>query len=252
MRFYVGTSGFSYKEWKGPFYPKDLPAKDMLRFYGENLPSVEINNTFYRMPVASVLESWAEQTPPDFQFVLKAPRKITHIKPLKDKGEEIEYLFKTAAVLGDKLGPILFQLPPYLHKNIELLADFLDLLPAGAKAAFEFRHVSWFDDELYEILRDKGHALCCSDAENEELTHLLDTADRGYLRLRKPDYSEDELLGWAQKIKSQDWQAAYVFFKHEDAGAGPKLAAHFRDLLNLSGPASQGPSKLIEAPVITG
>jgi uncharacterized protein YecE (DUF72 family) len=249
MRFYIGTSGFSYKEWKGPFYPKDMPDKEMLRFYSENLPAVEINNTFYRMPVTKLLEAWAEQTPPDFKFVLKAPRKITHMKPLKEKGEEIDYLFKTAAVLGDRLGPILFQLPPYLRKNTKLLADFLALLPTDAKAVFEFRHVSWFDDELYELLHNKGFALCCSDSENEELSRFVAVADRGYLRLRKPDYSEDELIDWAAKIKSQDWEAVYVFFKHEDAGAGPNLAEHFLDLLSMVEPPSGRTSRLVEAAV---
>jgi uncharacterized protein YecE (DUF72 family) len=231
MQFYVGTSGYSYKEWKGPFYPKDLPDKEMLRFYGENLPAVEINNTFYRMPNTSMLDAWAEQVPPDFRFVLKASRKITHAKPLKEKGDEVSYLFKTAATLGDKLGAILFQLPPYLHRNIELFADFVEVLPSGTKVAFEFRHHSWFDDKLYEILHNKGYALCCSDSENEELSQFVATADWGYLRLRKPNYSEKELLDWAQKIKSQNWQAVYAFFKHEDDGAGPNLAKHFLDLV---------------------
>lgn len=234
MQFYIGTSGYSYKEWKGIFYPKDLPDKDMLRYYAKNLPAVEINNTFYRMPTATMLEGWAEQVPADFQFVLKASRKITHSKPLKEKADEVDYLFRTAATLGEKLGAILFQLPPYLHRNIELLADFMDLLPSGTKAAFEFRHRSWFDDELYEILRNKGYAICCSDSENEELSQFVATADWGYLRLRKPNYSEKELLDWAQKIKSQPWQAAYVFFKHEDEGAGPKMAKHFLDLATQS------------------
>jgi uncharacterized protein YecE (DUF72 family) len=232
MQLYVGTSGYSYKEWKGLFYPKDLPDKDMLRFYGSSLPAVEINNTFYRMPNAGMLEAWAEQVPSDFQFVLKASRKITHTKPLKEKGDEVDYLFKTAATLGDKLGAILFQLPPYLHRNIELFADFVELLPTGTKVAFEFRHHSWFDDKLYEILRNKGYALCCSDSENEELSQFVATADWGYLRLRKPNYSEKELLDWAQKIKSQKWQAVYAFFKHEDDGAGPNLAKHFLDLVH--------------------
>jgi uncharacterized protein YecE (DUF72 family) len=232
MQFYVGTSGYSYKEWKGPFYPKDLPNKDMLRFYSENLPVVEINNTFYRMPNTGMLEAWAEQVPLDFQFVLKASRKITHTKPLKEKADEVGYLFKTAATLGDKLGAILFQLPPYLHKNIGLFADFVELLPTGTKVAFEFRHHSWFDDKLYEILQNKGYALCCSDSENEELSQFVATADWGYLRLRKPNYSEKELLDWAQKIKSQNWKVVYAFFKHEDDGAGPNLAKHFLDLVH--------------------
>ncbi len=235
MRLYVGTSGYSYKEWKGPFYPKGLPEKDMLRFYGENLPTVEINNTFYRMPTISMLEAWAEQVPPDFRFVLKASRKITHSKPLKEKGDEVSYLLGTAATLGDRLGAILFQLPPYLRRNIELLTDFVDLLPSGTKAAFEFRHHSWFDDETYAILSDKGCAICCSDSENEELSQFVATASWGYLRLRKPNYSEEELLRQAQKIKSQNWHAVYAFFKHEDDGAGPKLAKHFLELFTQRG-----------------
>ncbi len=167
-------------------------------------------------------------------FVLKASRKITHSKPLKEKADEVSYLFRTAATLGDKLGAILFQLPPYLHRNIELFSDFMDLVPSGTKAAFEFRHRSWFDDELYEILRNKGYAICCSDSENEELSQFVATADWGYLRLRKPNYSEKELFDWAQKIKSQPCQAAYVFFKHDVEGAGPKMAKHFLDLATQS------------------
>jgi uncharacterized protein YecE (DUF72 family) len=230
MRFYVGTSGYSYKEWKGPFYPKDLSDKDMLRFYGKNLPAVEINNTFYRMPGADMLQAWAEQVPPDFRFVLKASRKITHSKPLEEKGDEVGYLFKMAATLGDKLGAILFQLPPYLRKNIDLLVAFVDSLPTGIKVAFEFRHSSWFDDELYTILHDKGCALCCSDTENEELSRFIATAGWGYLRLRKPNYSGEELVDWAQKIRSQPWEEVYAFFKHEDDGTGPKLARQFLEL----------------------
>jgi uncharacterized protein YecE (DUF72 family) len=230
IRLYAGTSGYSYKEWIGSFYPKDLPNKNMLRFYGDNLPAVEINNTFYRMPSASVLQAWAEQVPPGFRFVLKAPRKITHIKPLKEKRDEVGYFIRTAATLGDKLGAILFQLPPYLHINMGLFAGFTDLLPSEARVAFEFRHRSWFDDELYELLQTKGYAVCCSDSENQELSQFVSTADWGYVRLRKPNYSEQELLDWIQKIKSQSWQAAFAFFKHEDGAAGPKLARHFIDL----------------------
>jgi uncharacterized protein YecE (DUF72 family) len=230
MQFYIGTSGYSYKEWKGAFYPKDLPDREMLRFYGETLPAVEINNTFYRMPSVSILEAWANQVPPDFRFILKAPRKITHIKPLKEKEDEVGFLCKTAATLGDKLGAILFQLPPYQHKNIRLLSDFLDLLPSGIRAAFEFRHPSWFDEELYEILHDKGYAFCCTDGTNEELRQFVATAAWGYLRLRKLNYSEKELIDWIHEIKSKKWQAVYVFFKHEDNGVGPKLAEHFFNL----------------------
>jgi uncharacterized protein YecE (DUF72 family) len=234
MRLHFGTSGYSYKEWKGFFYPEDLPEKEMLRFYGENLPAVEINNTFYRMPTENVLKAWAEQVPPDFKFVLKASRKITHTKPLKEKKDEVSYLFSIAETLGNRLGVILFQLPPYLRKNIGLLADFLEILPAGIKAAFEFRHISWFDDELYEMMRKKGYALCCSDTENPEISHFVSTADWGYLRLRKPNYSEEQLLEWARKIKSQNWLSVYAFFKHEDEPTGPALAKHFLEIMSLS------------------
>jgi uncharacterized protein YecE (DUF72 family) len=230
MQLYVGTSGYSYKEWKGSFYPKNHPDKDMLRFYGQNLPAVEINNTFYRMPNASVLEAWAEQVPSDFRFVLKASRKITHSKPLKKKGDEIGYLFTVAATLGEKLGAILFQLPPYLKKNFQLLSDFADLLPSSPRIAFEFRHPSWFDDELYELLHKKGYAVCCSDVENEEISRFVVTTDWGYLRLRKTNYSEEELIEWAHKIKSQKWQAAYIFFKHEDEPTAPLLAKQFLEI----------------------
>jgi uncharacterized protein YecE (DUF72 family) len=230
MQFYVGTSGYSYKEWKGSFYPQDLPDKEMLQFYGGNFSAVEINNTFYRMPRAGMLEAWAEQVPPGFRFVLKAPRKITHSKPLREKGDEVGYLCSTAAALGDKLGAILFQLPPYLRVDIDLFADFVALLPSGTRAAFEFRHRSWFDAPIYEILQKREFALCCADSENEELGRFVATAGWGYLRLRRPDYSEAELLDWAQKIGSQSWQTVYAFFKHEDAGAGPRLARRFLDL----------------------
>jgi uncharacterized protein YecE (DUF72 family) len=227
MQLFVGTSGYSYKEWKGPFYPKTLPDKEMLPYYSANLPAVEINNTFYRMPAETVLAAWAEQVPSAFRFVLKAPRKITHAKPLRDKAMEVGYLFRTAATLGDKLGAVLFQLPPYLHRDTALLSDFLDLLPSPEKTVFEFRHLSWFDDTVYGLLRRKACALCCSDSENEALGRLTATAGWGYLRLRKPGYSDAELSHWLRKIKSQHWQEVYAFFKHEDAGAGPRLARQF-------------------------
>lgn len=230
MQLYTGTSGYSYKQWKGPFYPEDLPNKQMLPFYSAKLPAVEINNTFYRMPTAEMLENWAAQVAPDFRFVLKAPRKITHIQPLKEKGEALAYLFQTMTALGAKLGAVLFQLPPYLRKDTALLSDFLDLLPAGARAAFEFRHLSWFDEEIYALLRARQLALCCSDGENEALRRFVVTADWGYLRLRKPGYSEEELAHWSQKIGAQQWRLAFTFFKHEDAGVGPRLARQFLEM----------------------
>jgi uncharacterized protein YecE (DUF72 family) len=233
MRLYVGTSGYSYKEWKGIFYPEDLPDSEMLRFYSRNLPAVEINNTFYRMPGEAMLTTWAERVPPDFRFVLKASRKITHSKPLKNKDDEVKYLFKTAEKLEDKLGAIFFQLPPYLRRDIGLLSDFLKIVPSSSRAVFEFRHRSWFDDEpeaLCEIMRNNGCAICCSDSENKDLAKLIATTDWGYLRLRRPDYSETDLLDWTRRIKSQDWHSVYVFFKHEDSAMGPQQARHFLDL----------------------
>ena len=224
MQLFVGTSGFSYKEWKGSFYPEDLPASEMLRFYASKLPAVEINNTFYRMPKAALLSSWAEQVPDGFRFVLKASQRITHHKRLKEAADEVGYFFRVAETLGDRLGPTLFQLPPNLKKDLPRLSDFLGSLPAAARAAFEFRHASWFEDDVFEALRSRGAALCI--AEDEDLaTPPVATAGWGYLRLRRPDYGEAEVADWADRIRSQAWDDAYVFFKHEDAGAGPRLAA---------------------------
>jgi uncharacterized protein YecE (DUF72 family) len=227
MLTYAGTSGFSYKEWKGSFYPKELPDKDMLRYYSSKFPAVEINNTFYRMPAPGTLQKWAEMVPPHFRFVLKAPRRITHTRPLADKGEDVQYLFETAAALDRRLGAVLFQLPPYLHKNVDLLSAFAANLPSAVQVVFEFRHRSWFDEEVYSILRAKQHALCCSDVENQDLRHFVATTDWGYLRLRRPDYSDEELQHWQKRIGAQKWREVFAFFKHEDAGKGPELAGKF-------------------------
>jgi uncharacterized protein YecE (DUF72 family) len=229
----TGTSGFSYKEWKGSFYPEDLKADAMLRYYAERLPTVEINNTFYRMPKASVLENWAAQVPAGFVFVLKGSQRITHMKRLKDAGESVAYLFDSAAVLGEKLGPVFFQLPPFAKKDVSRLRAFLDVLPAGRPVAFEFRHESWFDDEVYEALRSRDAALCAADTDEsgDEGAPIVPTASWGYLRLRRAEYSDDDLRGWAAKVRAQAWDRAFVFFKHEDAGKGPALAARFRAIL---------------------
>ena len=224
IRYHVGTSGFSYKEWKGSFYPEDLPPDEMLRFYAERLPAVEINNTFYRMPKPSLLAGWSEQVPDGFRFVLKASQRITHHKRLKEVSEEIGYFFRVATTLGDRLGPTLFQLPPNLKKDLTRLVDALEALPSAARSAFEFRHASWFEDDVFEALRSKGAALCI--AEDEDLsTPLVATASWGYMRLRRPDYGDAEVAAWADRIRAQAWDEAYAFFKHEDAGAGPRLAA---------------------------
>ena len=231
MRILPGTSGFSYKEWKGSFYPGDLPDSEMLRFYSSRLPAVEINNTFYRMPRAALLESWAEQVPDGFSFALKASQQITHRKRLKEAGEAVSYFLQVATTLGDRLGPVLFQLPPNLKKDLPRLSEFLAGLPPSFRAAFEFRHDSWFDEEVFTSLADRGAALCW--AEDEELaTPRRPTAGWGYLRLRRPDYGEPEIAAWAERIRSQPWSDAYVFFKHEDEGAGPRLAGRLCEILS--------------------
>jgi uncharacterized protein YecE (DUF72 family) len=231
MRIYAGTSGFSYKEWKGAFYPDDLPAKSFLQYYASKLPSVEINNTFYRMPRASVLEAWAEQVPEGFRFVIKASQRITHRKRLKDTQEETGYLLRNLEALGDRLGVVLYQLPPNLKLDLDRLKSFLDTLPRPERAAFEFRHQSWFTDEVYAALRAAGSALCVADTDEGDLeVDVLGTTDWGYLRLRRESYTDPELTTWIERIGAQGWNTAYVFFKHEDDAAGPLMALRFLEL----------------------
>ena len=227
MDFYVGTSGYSYKEWKGTFYPKNLPAQQMLGFYGERFRAVEINSTFYGLPKASVLAGWADAVPPDFQFVLKAPKQITHLQRLKDAGDLVSQLLAVAGALTEHQGPLLFQLPPIAKKDVPRLRAFLALLPLQRRAAFEFRHPSWFDDEVLGLLRDHRAALCVADAEGDLEVPCVATADWGYLRLRRPDYGDAELQAWVKRVQEQPWRAAFVFFKHEDAGTGPRLVKRF-------------------------
>jgi uncharacterized protein YecE (DUF72 family) len=227
VQLYVGTSGYAYKEWKGSFYPADLPADGMLRYYGERFATVEINNTFYRLPKSSVVESWAAEVPAGFRFVLKASRRITHIKRLKDASEPVSYFLKAAGVLKERLGALLFQLPPNLKKDAPRLADFLALLPAGTRAALEFRHSSWFDDEVFDLLRRRGIAMCIAEAEDCVEVPFTSTADWGYVRLRMVEYSDADLRVWAERIGQQAWRETFVFFKHEEAGTGPKLAVKF-------------------------
>ncbi len=227
MRVLTGTSGFSYKEWKGPFYPEDLPQTKMLEYYSGRLPSVEINNTFYRMPNRTTLAGWSDQTPDAFRFVLKASQKITHRKRLKDVGEELEYLIPTMGELGAKLGPTLVQLPPFLKIDLERLTSFLALLPDGFQAAFEFRNASWFDADVYAALAEHGQALVIADSGKDELLSVRATAPFAYARLRREDYSEAELEAWAAQLTALPVEELYVFFKHEDAGAGPRMAERF-------------------------
>lgn len=230
MTLYVGTSGYSYKEWKGSFYPEKIPAKEMLTYYATRLPAVEINNTFYRLPQKGVLENWKEQVPAGFKFSVKASQRITHFKRLKETEEETRFLLDTAAALGDRLGPVLFQLPPNMKKDLPRLESFLSCLPNEPKATFEFRHPTWFDDDVLELLSSKNHALCISDTDDLPVTHIDKTADWGYLRLRRVNYSEENLVEWFRRVGEQNWNDAFVFFKHEDEGTGPRLAGQFLKL----------------------
>ncbi len=230
MNLYAGTSGYSYKEWKGNFYPQKLPAAQMLRHYAQQLPAVEINNTFYRLPTPSLLTSWCEQVPPNFRFAIKAPRRITHIKRLKDAQDETAYLLRTLDTLGARLGVILFQLPPYQRKDLARLQAFIDLLPEQTPAAFEFRAQSWFEDSVFELLRARDFALCIADTDGVQIPAIVATAGWGYLRLRRAQYEDGELVNWVRQIRAQPWKHAYVFFKHEDEGIGPKLATEFLQL----------------------
>ncbi|HET9939738.1 MAG TPA: DUF72 domain-containing protein [Candidatus Eisenbacteria bacterium] len=228
MRIRAGTSGWSYKEWKGHFYPEKLAAKDMLRYYAEHFPTVEVNNTFYRMPNLTTLEGWAAEVPEDFSFVLKATKRITHDKRLKDVQDSVDYLLRTAGTLGSKLGPFLVQLPPNMKKDVPRLRDFLAGLTA--RAAFEFRHSSWHDDEVYSALRERNMAWCIADTGEPDDPPFVSTADWGYFRLRRVVYEDADLKTWADRVRGETWKEAFVFFKHEDAGTGPKLATRFLEL----------------------
>ena len=233
MRIRAGTSGWSYKEWKGFFYPEKLAAKDMLRYYAERFPSVEVNNTFYRMPNPESLQAWAAEVPDDFRFVLKAPQRITHIGRLKGVEDAVKFLLRTAGAMGEKLGPFLVQLPPNFRKDVPRLRDFLALLESPTRAGFEFRHSSWHDDEVYAALRERGAAWCVADTGEPDDPPFLATADWGYLRLRRVEYTEADLAAWAERVGKQAWSDVYVFFKHEEAGTGPRLAARFLELCGV-------------------
>ena len=230
MKLLVGTSGYSYKEWKGIFYPEKLPAKEMLRFYAERLGAVEINNTFYRMPAERVLLSWADQVPPDFIFAFKAPQIITHIRRLKNVEEETGYLLRTLTVLGKRLGPVLFQFPASFRADPDIFKTFLGLLPATIHCAFELRSQSRLDPKIQELLQEKGCSLCTTDSDDNPANEIISTAPWGYLRLRRSDYTGDDLKKWRDKILAQKWEKAFLFFKHEDEAAGPGMALKFREM----------------------
>lgn len=255
MEWRVGTSGFSYEEWTGPFYPEDLPGAKRLAYYAERLPAVEINNTFYRMPSASVLAGWAERVPPGFRFALKAPRRITHAaKSSKDADPTaaVAHLFRVAASLGDALGPVLFQLPPWSRKDLGRLRALLTLAPAGRRVAIEFRHASWLDDETFAVLHEAGAALCAADFDDPvKAVPLVATGSFGYVRLRAADYDDAQLATWVDALRAQPWQESFVFFKHEDAGAAPVLARRMLAIANglALDAASTAPKRSSTAPV---
>ena len=230
MGLYVGISGYSYKQWKGTFYPKDLPVQQMLRFYGERFRTVEINSTFYGMPKVSILEGWADAVPADFKFVLKAPKQITHLRKLNDAGDLVSHLIEVAGVLAEQRGPLLFQLPSTSKKDVTRLRAFLAVLPSQLRAAFEFRHPSWFDDEVFGLLRDHRAALCVADADDNLEVPFVATTDWGYLRLRRADYDDAELKEWVKRVHEQNWEDAFVYFKHEDEGKGPRMAKRYTEL----------------------
>jgi uncharacterized protein YecE (DUF72 family) len=220
---WAGASGYSYKEWKGPFYPADLADDAMLTFYAQHMPTVEINNTFYRNPKREVLTKWAEATPAAFRFAIKATRRITHDGRLKvDAGiaEPLNYLYGSLDALGDKLGAVLFQLPPNLKKDVPRLQAFLALLPANHRAAFEFRNDTWFDDEVYAALKAFGASLCFSEREDNAPPPLVQTAPWGYVRLRLENYSDADLEAWAGRVASTGWQQVYCYFMHEPTAPG--------------------------------
>jgi len=228
LKLLAGTSGYSFKEWKGTFYPADLKADGMLSFYATKFPTLEINNTFYRLPKEHVLQEWAAQVPERFSFAIKASQRITHHTRLKAESQSlVEYLLKNTATLGEKLGPILFQLPPNLKKDIPRLQNFLTYLPDDRRYTFEFRHESWFDEDTFTLLRDRDIAMCVSESADLACP-VVCTATWGYLRLHKLDYSSAALEKWAKCVSAQKWNDAYVYFKHDEGeGSGPPAVESF-------------------------
>jgi len=230
-RLLAGASGYSFKEWKGTFYPEKIKPEEMLPFYSARLPTVEINNTFYRMPKTTMLESWAASTPEGFRFAIKASRRITHISRIKAESaaDSVSYLYGNLASLGAKRGPVLFQLPPNLKKDLPRLTEFLSLLPEGHGAAFEFRNDTWFADDVYDALKGAGAALCLSEREDNAPPPLVETAPWGYVRLRLETYSDDDLQQWARRLEATSWRDIHVYFMHE-----PTAPAYARTLMQFA------------------
>ncbi|HWB03887.1 MAG TPA: DUF72 domain-containing protein [Verrucomicrobiales bacterium] len=232
MKLWIGTSGFQYKEWKGKFYPAKLPERAMLPFYAEHFASTEINYSFRQIPSAKSIEGWAGGTPERFKFSFKAPQRVTHFAKLRGCMDTVEALAAAIRPLGEKLGAVLFQLPPTFKKDTPLLSEFLGSLPADLRATFEFRHESWFSDDVFSSLKEHRAALCL--AENEDLaTPAVATADFGYLRLRREDYAPADLKRWAKFVKEQKkkWRETFIYFKHEETGTGPEFAKQMLELL---------------------
>jgi uncharacterized protein YecE (DUF72 family) len=227
----AGASGYSFKEWKGTFYPEDMKSEGMLAFYSARLPTVEINNTFYQMPKVAMLENWARTTPESFKFAIKASRRITHMARLKadSAADSVAFLYRNLASLGAKRGPVLYQLPPFLKKDLPRLADFLAVLPQGHGAAFEFRNDSWFADEVYDALKRAGAALCLSEREDNAPPPLVETAPWGYVRLRLEHYSDGDLQAWAARLAGTGWGEIYVYFMHE-----PTAPAYAQTLMRFA------------------
>jgi uncharacterized protein YecE (DUF72 family) len=224
MRYLIGTSGYNYPEWRGSFYPEKFPTSKMLAFYSERFTTVEVNYTFYRIPTPALLEGWAKGTPDGFTFTLKAPRRITHDSKLQRVEDLTQTFCKTARTLGSKLGVLLFQLPPTFKRNDEVLGAFLELLPEGTRAAFEFRHESWHDDAVFAALRRHGAALCIADSEKMS-TPVVMTADYAYFRLRDEGYQLADIERWAGVMRHLSGVAdCFVYFKHEESGKGPEFA----------------------------
>jgi uncharacterized protein YecE (DUF72 family) len=238
MELLAGTSGYSYKEWLGHFYPEKLPASAMLRYYAEHFPTVEINNTFYRMPAEAMLARWSEETPANFTFTLKAPRRITHDKRLREAEADVTEFLRRAQALGAKLGVVLFQLPPYLKKDVARLRDFVAVLPRGQRVAFEFRNDTWQDEDVYAALRAHGAMLCVTDTDAGD-TPFVATSDQAYLRLRRTHYDEGDLSAWVECIAAQRLARTYVYFMHEDEALGTRFARNLDRLWRAAHGASR-------------
>jgi uncharacterized protein YecE (DUF72 family) len=240
MKLHAGTSGFAFKEWKGSFYPSDLKDDAMLGFYASRFPTVEINNTFYRLPKEGVLRGWAGQVPEPFTFAIKASQRITHFARLKPEcASAVEFLLKNTTTLGDRLGPILFQLPPNLKKDLDRLRTFLGALPSDRRFTIEFRESSWFEDDVYELLRERDVAMCIID-QPEFSSPVVATASWGYARLHRFDYDAAALSEWASRLKGQGWNEAYVYFKHDEGvGSGPPAVGAFLNEWSGTGSTAQ-------------